>query len=164
MFRFSRACDSCLAIASLPGFNNARATVTANAPAVLTMNVAPVQESVVVTATRTEAPTSQVGAAVTVFTAQEIERRDVPVVADLLRSTPGATVVRAGGLGNVTSLFVRAGESSYNKVLLDGIPLNEPAAHSISAISRLISSSGSKWSVGRSPRCLAVMTWQASFK
>jgi len=26
----------------------------------------------------------------------------------------------------VTSLFVRGGESSYNKVLLDGIPLNEP--------------------------------------
>ena len=28
--------------------------------------------------------------------------------------------------GGVTSLFVRGGESSYNKVLLDGIPLNEP--------------------------------------
>ena len=80
----------------------------------------------VVSATRTEAPTSQVGAAVTVFTAEEIERRDVPLVGELLRATPGVTVVRSGGLGNVTSLFVRGGESSYNKVLLDGIPLNEP--------------------------------------
>ena len=35
-------------------------------------------------------------------------------------------VVRTGGPGGVTSLFVRGGESSYNKVLLDGIPLNEP--------------------------------------
>ena len=33
---------------------------------------------------------------------------------------------RAGGLGTVTSLFVRGGESNHNKVLLDGIPLNEP--------------------------------------
>ena len=46
--------------------------------------------------------------------------------ASALRATPGVTVVRSGGLGNVTSLFVRGGESSYNKVLLDGIPLNEP--------------------------------------
>jgi outer membrane cobalamin receptor len=35
-------------------------------------------------------------------------------------------VVETGALGGVTSLFVRGGESSYNKVLLDGIPLNEP--------------------------------------
>ena len=48
------------------------------------------------------------------------------LVADLLRSTPGAMVIRAGGPGTVTSLFVRGGESNYNKVLLDGMPLNEP--------------------------------------
>src|SRR5882672_3116287 len=88
--------------------------------------VAPVQESVVVSATRNETPTSQVGAAVTVVTAEEIERRDQPLIGELLRATPGVTVVRSRGLGNVTSLFVRGGESRYNTVLLDGIPLNEP--------------------------------------
>ena len=31
-----------------------------------------------------------------------------------------------GAPGTVTSLFVRGGESNYTKVLLDGIPLNEP--------------------------------------
>jgi len=35
-------------------------------------------------------------------------------------------VARSGGLGTVTSVFVRGGESNYNKILLDGIPLNEP--------------------------------------
>ena len=35
-------------------------------------------------------------------------------------------VVGTGAPGGVTSLFVRGGESDYNKVLLDGIPLNEP--------------------------------------
>jgi vitamin B12 transporter len=63
----------------------------------VTLSVAPIRESVVVSATRTETPTSQIGAAVTVFTAEDIQRRDVPVVAELLRGTPGATVVRAGG-------------------------------------------------------------------
>ncbi|MGH9888602.1 MAG: TonB-dependent receptor plug domain-containing protein, partial [bacterium] len=50
----------------------------------------------------------------------------MPLVADLLRSTPGAMLIRAGGIGTVTSLFVRGGESNHNKVLLDGMPLNEP--------------------------------------
>jgi vitamin B12 transporter len=126
VFRFARPCAGCAAVVTLPGFNTARVAITPDAPIVLMLDVAPVRESVIVSATRTEAPTSQVGAAITVFNAEEIERRDVPVVADLLRGTPGTTVVRAGGVGNVTSLFVRGGESSYNKVLLDGIPLNEP--------------------------------------
>ncbi len=126
VFRFARACDSCAAVASLPGFNAARAAIAAGAPVRLTLKVAPIRESVVVSATRSEAPTSQVGAAITVFTSEEIERRGTPLVGELLRATPGVTVVRSGGLGNVTSLFVRGGESSYNKVLLDGIPLNEP--------------------------------------
>jgi vitamin B12 transporter len=125
-FRFARPCNGCAVIVSIPGFNPARSAVSTDSAATITVTVAPVRESVVVSATRTETPTSQVGAAVTVFTAEEMQRRDVPVVAELLRGTPGVTVVRAGGVGNVTSLFVRGGESSYNKVLLDGIPLNEP--------------------------------------
>jgi len=125
-FHFARACEGCAAIVMLPGFNAARATLSTDTPATVRLTVAPVQEAVVVSATRTEAPTSQVGAATTVFNAEEINRRDVPVIGELLRATPGVTVVRSGGVGNVTSLFVRGGESSYNKVLLDGIPLNEP--------------------------------------
>ncbi len=78
------------------------------------------------TPTRTEAPADQTGASVTAFTAADLERRRVPLVADLLRSTPGTMLIRTGGVGSVTSLFVRGGESNYNKVLLDGIPLNEP--------------------------------------
>jgi vitamin B12 transporter len=35
-------------------------------------------------------------------------------------------VVRSGGQGSLTSLFVRGGESDYTKVLVDGIPLNQP--------------------------------------
>ena len=125
-FRFARACDRCAVIVSLSGFNPERLAISTATPSTVTLTVAPVRESVVVSATRTETPTSQVGAAVTVFTTEEMQRRDMPVVAELLRGTPGATVVKAGGVGNVTSLFVRGGESSYNKVLLDGVPLNEP--------------------------------------
>jgi vitamin B12 transporter len=88
--------------------------------------VAPIHETMIVTATRTEAPTSQVGASATVFTAEDLERRQQPLLADVLMATPGAMVVRSGAPGALTSLFVRGGESDYNKVLLDGVPLNEP--------------------------------------
>ena len=117
--------STCRVRASLTGFEPADAECGAQ-PLRITLAVAPIQENVVVTATRTEAPAGQVGASVTTFTADDLERRRVPLAADLLRTTPGATVIRAGAPGGVTSLFVRGGESSYNKVLLDGIPLNEP--------------------------------------
>jgi len=61
-----------------------------------------------------------------VFDAAAIRRRGDALVGDLLRQAPGAAVVQNGGQGNVTSLFVRGGENSYTKVLLDGIALNEP--------------------------------------
>ena len=124
-FHFTLNVDDCRVDASLIGFERADAPCSAQ-PLRIALGVAPIQETVVVTATRTEAPAGQVGASVTAFTAEDLERRRVPLVADLLRSSPGVTVIRTGAPGGVTSLFVRGGESSYNKVLLDGIPLNEP--------------------------------------
>jgi vitamin B12 transporter len=122
------ASGDCRLAVSLTGFQPANTPCAAGQlqAARIVLNVAPIEETVVVTATRTEAPASQVGSSVTVFTADDIARRQTPLVAELLRSSPGAMVVQSGGPGGVTSLFVRGGESSYNKVLLDGIPLNEP--------------------------------------
>ena len=125
-FRVAAAPDGCRLRASLTGFKTATAECRSDAPVTLTLGVAPVAENIVVSATRTEAPAGQVATSVTVFDADEIARRQEPPLADLLRSAPGTTVVRAGAPGTVTSLFVRAGESNYTKVLLDGIPLNEP--------------------------------------
>jgi outer membrane cobalamin receptor len=118
-------CTGCRVEASLPGFTTASAT-SGSADLHLVLKLAPVRESVIVTATRDAVPGSQVGATTTVIDGAEIERRGVPLVGELLRDVPGMTVVQSGGLGGVTSVFTRAGESNYNKVLLDGIPLNEP--------------------------------------
>jgi vitamin B12 transporter len=125
-FQVSVAAGDCRVEAALTGFTPGSARCDDALPLRLTLRVAPLAETVIVTATRTETPASQTGASVTAFTAADIERRRVPLVADLLRTTPGANVITTGAPGGVTSLFVRGGESSYNKVLLDGIPLNEP--------------------------------------
>lgn len=123
-FAFAVSCPSCTVVAALPGFLTATATPGSDTRIVLAL--APVQETVLVSATRGAAPSSQVGASVTVFDAAAIERRGDALVGDILRQAPGVAVVQNGGRGNVTSLFVRGGENSYTKVLLDGIPLNEP--------------------------------------
>jgi outer membrane receptor protein involved in Fe transport len=128
-FELKTTVTNCRVEASLTGFEPASVPCAsaATGPSLrLVLNVAPVRETTIVTATRTEAPTSQAGASATVFTAEDLERRQTPLVADLLMSTPGSMVVRNGGPGALTSLFVRGGESDYNKVLLDGVPLNEP--------------------------------------
>jgi outer membrane cobalamin receptor len=126
------SCSGCRIEASLAGFRTATLTITAAQAAdahfvpQLTLDLAPIADAIVVTPTREAAPAGQSGASVTVFTADDIERRGHPSVADLLRETNGVAVVGTGGAGGTTSIFVRGGESSYTKVLLDGIPLNEP--------------------------------------
>jgi vitamin B12 transporter len=127
--RFRLRADSgggCHVEASLSGFQRARAACVLNQELRLTLTIAPVQEAVVVTATRSETPAGQLAASVTVFDRDAIERRQTPLVADLLRQAPGVLVMHTGAHGTQTSLFVRGGESNYNKILLDGIPLNEP--------------------------------------
>jgi len=125
-FRVADAPAGCRVLVSLNGFEPASADCRSDEALRLTLAVAPIAERIVVSATRTDAPAGQVASAVTVFDAADIERRQQPLLADLLREAPGVTVVPSGAPGSVTSLFVRAGESNYTKVLLDGIPLNEP--------------------------------------
>jgi len=126
--RFSLTADlpaPCRLETSLTGFQTTTAPCAQDEQRV-TLPLAPVRETVLVSATRTAAPASQVGASATVYTAGDLERLQKPLLADLLVATPGAMLIRNGGPGTVTSLFVRGGESDYNKILLDGVPLNEP--------------------------------------
>jgi vitamin B12 transporter len=123
-FEFKQPCSvDCRIEVRIAGFQ------TQTQPAdqrVIVLGLAPVHEKVVVTATRTETPTEQIGASVTVITGEQIEQQQQLLAADVLRQVPGLTVIRSGGLGATTSVFSRGGNFDYNKVLLDGIPLNEP--------------------------------------
>jgi outer membrane cobalamin receptor len=127
-FRLASTDAGCKVEVALAGFETARVPCSAQ-PIEVKLALAPVHETIAVSATRSEAPVSQLGASVTVFDAADLERRQSPPVGDLLMSSPGVAIARTGGYGSVTSLFVRGGESSYNKVLLDGIPLNEPGGY-----------------------------------
>lgn len=112
--------------AALPGFETATATGTPGTEIAIVLELAPVREHVVVTATRTEAPTSQVGSSVTVIGRELLESRHSATLTELLRTVPGLALVQSGPPGAFTSVFARGGESDHNKVFIDGVPVNEP--------------------------------------
>ena len=78
-----------------------------------------VRESIVVTATGTPTPQAQTSAATSVLGPQDLALRD-DLVSEL-RLMPGTFVVQSGQMGSVASLFVRGGDSTSNKVLVDGV-------------------------------------------
>lgn len=95
----------------------------------LVLKPAPVREQVVVTAARGDAPASTLGVSVSVIDRERIQEREPSSFLDLLREVPGVTVARAGVLGHQSSTFLRGGESNFARVLVDGMPVNEPGGY-----------------------------------
>ncbi|EZP55016.1 TonB-dependent receptor, plug precursor [Sphingomonas sp. RIT328] len=85
-------------------------------------------DDIIVTANRAARPADTVGQAVTVLDTATITQRQAVVVSDLLRQTPGVTVVRNGGVGTATSVNIRGAESDQTVALIDGIKLNDPSS------------------------------------
>jgi vitamin B12 transporter len=94
-----------------------------NAAVDLTLKVGSVSQQVVVSATGTRLPETQTGASVSVVTSDQFQYK--PEVLEPLRQVPGVQVLENGQRGINESLFIRGGESKFNKVLIDGVPLNE---------------------------------------
>ena len=71
---------------------------------------------------------SQVGSATTVITREQIDRRQLRYVTDLLRSVPGFSVAQSGVAGSQTQVRVRGAEANHVLVLIDGIRANDPGS------------------------------------
>jgi len=81
---------------------------------------------VVVTATRSPLARDRVPASVTVLDGASLRSQGITHLADALRLAPGMAVVQSGSYGAQTALFTRGGLGNYTKVLVDGVPLNDP--------------------------------------
>jgi vitamin B12 transporter len=81
---------------------------------------------VVVTATRLLTPSDAVPQAITVVSGVDLQARGITTVLEALRGVPSAVLFQTGSFGGQTSLFLRGGESKYVKVLVDGVPVNQP--------------------------------------
>lgn len=110
-----------------PGFAAQSLDISASAePVTVQLKLAPGSETVVVTATRNPVPTQDAGADVSTLSGAQVETMNPVAANDALRFLPGAIVNTAGQRGGLASLFVRGGDSTYNKVIVDGVTINEP--------------------------------------
>jgi vitamin B12 transporter len=89
----------------------------------ITLEPATVRQSVVVTATGTPVPQAQVSASVTELDHDDLQ--NLQGVSSALQLVPGFVVSKTGQTGGQTSLFIRGGNSDDNKILLDGIPMED---------------------------------------
>jgi vitamin B12 transporter len=113
---------------SVPGFDTvSKAIDAASNDRELTLDivlqVASLSEQITVTSTGAPTPQAQLGAAVTVLDTPDYQgTRDIQ---EGLRLVPGLQATQTGQAGGTTAVFIRGGASDANKVLIDGIPMND---------------------------------------
>ncbi len=107
---------------------------------------------VVVSASRVTLPAKEVGSAVTVITAEDIERRQVRLVSDVLRDVPGLAVNRSGGVGSLTQVRIRGAEANHTLVIIDGIEVNDPSGGSEFDLANLLAADVERVEILRGPQ------------
>jgi vitamin B12 transporter len=90
----------------------------------VTLGIGPLAQQIVVSATGFAIPEAQVGASVSVIDSDQIVALNKLDVLENLRLVAGAQVVQTSQRGGTTALFIRGGESDFNKILVDGVPVN----------------------------------------
>lgn len=117
-YRFVLSCAVTVLINSIPWATY----VSAEAPA----EAEPVIETreVVVSATKTPLPISQVTSAVEVIYGEELEQKKMKTVVDALRLAQGVAVLSNGGPGREASVRIRGASNTHTLVLIDGAIVN----------------------------------------
>jgi iron complex outermembrane receptor protein len=93
----------------------------------IALDVAALNDGVVVTSSGTAQSIDEVSKAVTVINAQQIELRNEYSILETLRVTPGARVVQSGGPGAFASVRIRGLRSFDTGVLVDGLRFRDAA-------------------------------------
>lgn len=89
----------------------------------ITLHLDRLSQEVTVTASATPTLESHLGAAVSVLSANQLAGTDE--VQEPLHWIPGVQITQTGQVGGTTALYIRGGNSDANKVLIDGIPMND---------------------------------------
>jgi iron complex outermembrane receptor protein/vitamin B12 transporter len=89
----------------------------------LVLQLASFTDQITVTSTGSPTPESELGTTVTV-----LDRADYQGTRDIqegLRLLPGLQALQTGQAGGTTAVYIRGGAGDANKVLIDGIPVND---------------------------------------
>ncbi|HVO63921.1 MAG TPA: TonB-dependent receptor [Terriglobales bacterium] len=109
-----------------PGFAEQQISIAGESPITIHLQLATSNQTVVVTATRTPVAEQETATSVSSVDQEQIVLMQPFAASDLLRFLPGAIIATAGQRGGIASLFVRGGDSTYNKLIVDGVPMDEP--------------------------------------
>ncbi len=112
----------------------------------------PQMDETVVSASRVPVSSQEIGSAVTVISAEQLQRSQVRQVSDVLRDVPGLAVNRTGPLGGLTQIRLRGAEGNHTLVVMDGIELNNPASSSEYNFADLLDSGIDRIEVLRGPQ------------
>ncbi len=97
-------------------------------PSAVSPDDANAPSDIVVTALRTPVPIDKVSSSVTVLDRQAIEQAQPVALTDVLERTPGITINRNGGYGEVTGLSIRGAGTDQTVVVIDGMRVSDPTA------------------------------------
>lgn len=112
----------------------------------------PVAPDTVVTANRVPTSLERVGSAITVITAEDLQKRQTSVLTDVLREIPGVAVSRNGQVGGLTAVRIRGAESRHTKVLIDGVEVNDPSGNNDFDFANLLAGDVERIEVLRGPQ------------
>jgi vitamin B12 transporter len=85
-------------------------------------------EQVIVTASRMAEPLSQTLASATVIDRASIEARQFQTLDEVLATAPGVALTNNGGVGKLSTLFIRGAEADQNLVLINGVRIGSTTA------------------------------------
>ena len=112
-----------------PGFAPASIDNPTGDAVTVQLQIATAAETVFVTGTRNPVPGEAAGADVSVLSGEQLTTMLPVTASDAVRFLPGVVVNTAGQRGGLASMFVRGGDSTYNKVIVDGVTINEPGGY-----------------------------------
>jgi vitamin B12 transporter len=124
-----------------PGFRRRTEVVTVAAGAGSTLDfqldVAGIDDSVVVTAAGLAQVAQETSKAITIIEAQDIHARNENALSEIVRFTPGVQVRNSGGPGQATSMRIRGLRSDAAAVLVDGMRFRDASTIQADATSFL---------------------------
>ncbi|MGH9758806.1 MAG: TonB-dependent receptor plug domain-containing protein, partial [Candidatus Acidiferrales bacterium] len=90
------------------------------------LQLAALSANVIVTAASEPERTTSTVSSVDVITSQDISRRQEIFLTPVLASVPGMSFSQLGPMGGSTTFFLDGGNANYTKILVDGVPVNQP--------------------------------------
>ncbi|MBC8555081.1 MAG: TonB-dependent receptor [Candidatus Brocadiales bacterium] len=83
-------------------------------------------EEIMVTATRTETPVSQLPDSVSIVSRAQIDQQKATTIFEALRSVPGLNIQKSGSIGRQSEMTIRGSSTSQVLVMIDGVQVNSP--------------------------------------